>query len=38
MEGYFEYQSTEEGYKMRRLLEDLRRMVVQFCDEHDVTC
>jgi hypothetical protein len=38
MEGYFEYQSTEEGDKMRRLLEDLRRMTVQFCDEHDVTC
>jgi hypothetical protein len=32
MEAYFEYQSTEEGDKMRRLLEDLRRMAVQFCE------
>jgi hypothetical protein len=23
---------------MRRLLEDLRRMAVQFCESHDVTC
>jgi hypothetical protein len=38
MEAYFEYQSTEEGDKMRRLLGDLRRMAFQFCDEHDVTC
>jgi hypothetical protein len=38
MEAYFEYQSTEEGDKMRRLLEDLRRMAIQFCDEHDVSC
>jgi hypothetical protein len=30
MEAYFEYQSTEEGDKMRRLLEDLRRMAIQF--------
>jgi hypothetical protein len=38
MEAYFEYQSTEEGDKMHKFLEDLRRMAVQFCDEHDVTC
>jgi hypothetical protein len=38
MGAYFEYQSTEEGDKMRRLLEDLRRMAIQFCDEHDVSC
>jgi hypothetical protein len=38
MEGYFEYQSIEEGDKMHRLLEDLRRMAVQFCESHDVTC
>jgi hypothetical protein len=38
MEGYFEYQSTEEGDKMCRLLEDLRRMAVQFCESHDESC
>jgi hypothetical protein len=38
MEAYFEYQSIEEGDKMHKLLQDLRRMAVQFCDEHDVTC
>jgi hypothetical protein len=38
MEAYFEYQSTEEGDKMHRLLEDLRRMVVQFFESHDETC
>jgi hypothetical protein len=38
MEAYFEYLSTEEGDKMCRLLNDLRRMANQFCDEHDVTC
>jgi hypothetical protein len=37
MEAYFEYQSTEEGAKMRRLLEDLKRMAVQFCESHDET-
>jgi hypothetical protein len=38
MDAYFEYQSPEEGDKMCRLLRDLKRMDVQFCDEHDVTC
>jgi hypothetical protein len=38
MEAYFEYQSTEEGDKMHRLLGDLRIMVVQFCESHDETC
>jgi hypothetical protein len=38
MEAYFEYQSTEVGDKMRKLLKDLRRMAVQFCDGHDVAC
>jgi hypothetical protein len=38
MESYFEYLSTEEGDKMRRLLDDLRRMAIQFCHEHGVSC
>jgi hypothetical protein len=38
MEAYFEYLSTEEGDKMRRLLGDLRRMDIQFCDEYGETC
>jgi hypothetical protein len=38
MEAYFEYQSTKERDNMRKLFEDFRRMAVQFCDEHDVTC
>jgi hypothetical protein len=38
MEAYFEYLSTEEGDKMRRLLDDLGRMAIQFCDKHGVSC
>ena len=38
MEAYFEYESTKEGTRMRKLLEALQKIAVQFCELHGITC
>ena len=38
MEAYFEYESTEEGKRMSKLLEALHKIAIQFCELHGITC
>ena len=37
MGAYFEYESTEEGKRMGKLLEALHRITIQFCELHGIT-
>ena len=38
MDAYSEYQSTEEGNRMGKLLEALNKIAFQFSELHDITC
>ena len=38
LDGYSEYQSTEEGNIMGKLLEPLNKIAHQFYELHDITC
>ena len=38
MGAFNEYRSSEQGERMHELLSHLNRIVVDFCELHDITC